>query len=123
MDRCALFVDAGHLLAEGGAACLGTKERKDILCNYPALITDLEAFAHGHCGLPVLRTYWYDGAKGRVATPAHQSIAVLTRVKLRYLDRDRDPLPMLQDCARCRRVDSGSKKSPSPRCSRDNIEL
>ncbi len=83
MDRCALFVDAGHLLAQGGSACLGTKERKEIRCNYPALIAALEDFVRGHCGLPVLRMYWYDGAPNRIATPEHQSIALLPRVKVR----------------------------------------
>jgi uncharacterized LabA/DUF88 family protein len=34
-------------------------------------------------GLPVLRTYWYDGAKGGVATTSQQLIGALPNVKLR----------------------------------------
>jgi hypothetical protein len=35
------------------------------------------------CALPVLRTYWYDGAKKGIATPSQQTIAALPNVKLR----------------------------------------
>jgi uncharacterized LabA/DUF88 family protein len=83
MDRSALFIDAGHLLAEGGAACLGTKSRKNIKCNYAGLLNDLEHVIRKDCGCPLLRTYWYDGARDRVPGIEHQGIALLPRVKLR----------------------------------------
>lgn len=83
MDRYAVFVDAGYLLAEGGSVSLGTKERRQIRCNFPGLISALETLVQEHCRLPGLRTYWYDGAKDRIATPEHQTIANLPRVKIR----------------------------------------
>ena len=42
MDRCALCVDAGYLLAAGGNYACGTKERSEFNCAYPALIRSLE---------------------------------------------------------------------------------
>ncbi len=35
------------------------------------------------CGLPLLRTYWYDGAKDGIPTADHQRIAALPNLKLR----------------------------------------
>jgi uncharacterized LabA/DUF88 family protein len=83
MDRFALFVDAGHLLAEGGSLCCGTKSRNAILCDYRGLIAELGNFCTVECGLPMLRTYWYDGAKDAVPTPEQLLIAQLPRTKLR----------------------------------------
>lgn len=39
--------------------------------------------ATGRSGQPVLRTYWYDGAKGGVATTSQQLVGALPNVKLR----------------------------------------
>ncbi|MGH8887424.1 MAG: NYN domain-containing protein [Egibacteraceae bacterium] len=83
MDRCAILVDVGHLLAEGGKLCCGTKKRLGIECDYPSLIIMLVNYAEGHCDLPVLRTYWYDGARDGVPTADHLRIARLAGVKLR----------------------------------------
>ncbi|MGH8909071.1 MAG: NYN domain-containing protein, partial [Egibacteraceae bacterium] len=83
MDRCAILIDAGHLLAEGGKLCCGTKKRLVIRCDYSCLIAMLVDYAQGHCQLPVLRTYWYDGARDGIPTADHLHIARLAGVKLR----------------------------------------
>lgn len=83
MDRCAVFVDAGYLFAAGGELCCGTKARNRIQLD-PAeanrLLTDL---ATTRCQLPVLRTYWYDGARDGIPTASQQVVASLPNVKLR----------------------------------------
>jgi hypothetical protein len=83
MDRCAVFVDAGHLLAEGGKLCCGTAARKSLRCDYAALASALIQFAADHCRLPVLRVYWYDAAPDSIPTQEHLCIAELPNVKLR----------------------------------------
>ena len=83
MDRCALFVDAGYLVAAGGMAVCGTKKRGDIDCDYPALAGELSKWAVTECGFPVLRIYWYDAAPDGVPLPDHLAIAHLPEVKLR----------------------------------------
>ena len=87
MDRCAIFVDAGYLLAEAGdllfdtLACTGKKSRPS--CDYEKLLARLEILACEHCCLPILRTYWYDGAFDGLPTSEHQYIARLPNVKVR----------------------------------------
>jgi len=83
MDRCAVFVDAGHLLAEGGKLCCGTKSSADFTCDYAGLAAALAAFASTQCRLPVLRTYWYDAAPRAIHTSAQLRIAALPNVKVR----------------------------------------
>lgn len=83
MDRCALFVDAGYLFAEGGKLCFGITARRELELDAGGLNDELVALANGRCGLPVLRTYWYDGARDGIATPSQQRIAGLANVKLR----------------------------------------
>jgi hypothetical protein len=83
MDRFALFVDAGYLLAACGDLCCGTSRRREVGCRYPALVHRLIGFASEHCGLPVLRLYWYDGARNAAPAGDHWLIAELPNVKLR----------------------------------------
>lgn len=83
MDRCALFVDAGHLLAEGGKLCCGTKRRNSVVCEYAGIVSALAELATTNCTLPVLRVYWYDGARDAIPTLDHLDIAELANVKLR----------------------------------------
>ena len=78
MDRCALFVDAGHLYAQGGALCCGTGKRSEFTCKYATLVTKLNEFVSDHSHLPILRTYWYDGAANYIPTLDHLTIARLT---------------------------------------------
>ena len=83
MDRCAVFVDAGHLLAEGGKLCCGTATRKSLQCDYAGLTNALIRFASDHCRLPLLRIYWYDAAPDAIPTREHLCISELPNVKLR----------------------------------------
>lgn len=83
MDRCAVFVDAGHLLAEGGKLCCGTGRRSAFRCDYAGMAAALTQFASNHCQLPFLRTYWYDAAPDAIPTKEHLDIAELADVKLR----------------------------------------
>jgi hypothetical protein len=84
MDRCAIFVDAGYLLAAGGSLCCGTKVRAGFTCDYKGLAAAIQQFAEGHSpGHSVLRTYWYDGARNAVPTPDHLTISELPNIKLR----------------------------------------
>ena len=83
MDRCAIFVDAGYVFAEGGKLCCGSGQRRVLLVDAHGLCDLLCEHAVTRSGLPVLRTYWYDGAKGGVATTSQQLVGALPNVKLR----------------------------------------
>ena len=83
MDRCAVFVDAGYLYAEGGKLFGAGPKRRYVHVNPLKTNEFLVGRANKACGLPTLRTYWYDGAKDRVPTAEHQAIADLPNVKLR----------------------------------------
>jgi hypothetical protein len=83
VDRVGVFVDAGYLLGEGGFACLGTRKRGEIACDYGALAEQLATLAQRGCGLPVLRIYWYDAAPRGVPLTDQLRVAELRNVKLR----------------------------------------
>ena len=87
MDRCTIFVDAGYLLAEAGDLLFDTLAKHETKirpsCDYKKLLLGLEKLACEHCSLPILRTYWYDGAHDGLPTAEHQSIAKLPNVKVR----------------------------------------
>jgi hypothetical protein len=83
MDRCAIFVDAGHLLAQGGRLCCGDHRRTTFTCSYSDLIDALSARVVDHAQLPLLRMYWYDGATDMIPTLDHLTIGALQNVKLR----------------------------------------
>lgn len=83
MDRFAVFVDAGYLLAAGGTLCCDTMARSGFECDYRTLTTALAEFVSRHSGLSMLRMYWYDGARNAVPTVEHLRIAELPNLKLR----------------------------------------
>lgn len=85
MDRSAIFVDAGYLLAAGGALTCGTASRSRFSCDYVGLTTKLAEWVENHNGgrLNCLRTYWYDGAVNAVPTSDHEEIGNLPYVKVR----------------------------------------
>lgn len=84
MDRSAIFVDAGYLLAAGGRLCCGTMNRKRCNCDFKLLTEGLANWVNDHSvGLPSLRTYWYDGAPNGVPTAEHELIGGLPYVKVR----------------------------------------
>jgi uncharacterized LabA/DUF88 family protein len=83
MDKSAVFVDAGYLLARGGLVVCGTHRRAEFDCSYKPLIAALTAMAAEHCELQALRLYWYDGAPDRIPTSDHLTIGNLPYVKVR----------------------------------------
>lgn len=86
MDRCAVFVDAGYLFAQGSVAIAGSKKaRSELLLDAAVAIDELIAFACTKAaGCRILRVYWYDGAIGGFRPTSDQAlVANLDDVKLR----------------------------------------
>ncbi len=83
MDRCALFVDAGYVLADGTMAVHGTRHRESVSWDYAGLLSFMGSIARERTGRPLLRCYWYEAtAEGR-RTSEHDSLADLPGLKLR----------------------------------------
>jgi hypothetical protein len=83
VDRCALFVDAGYVLANGAMAVHGTRNRESVSWDYAGVLQFLGSVARDRTGLPLLRCYWYEAtAEGR-RTAEHETLADLPGVKLR----------------------------------------
>jgi uncharacterized LabA/DUF88 family protein len=83
VTQSAIFVDAGFLLAVGGTHVSGTSLRSAFKVNYEKLIQGIMKRAADHCGLDVLRVYWYDASKDALFTDEHKSIGLLPDVKVR----------------------------------------
>lgn len=86
MDRYAVFVDAGYLFAQGGAAIAGSKkQRSELSLDGPAAIDKLTSFARAKASTSnILRIYWYDGAIGGSRPTTDQAlVGNLDCVKLR----------------------------------------
>ncbi|MGH7883699.1 MAG: NYN domain-containing protein, partial [Candidatus Dormibacteraceae bacterium] len=83
MDKTAVFVDAGYLLAASAALLTGSSARSNITISHQGLVSSLIDLAECHSNLPLLRVYWYDGAKDAVPTQEHLVLARLPSVKLR----------------------------------------
>lgn len=83
MNRCALFVDAGYLLADGAAAVYGSRRREAVSWDYPGLLQLLVKLARERTGLPVLRCYWYEATVEGRRAPEHEALADLPGLKLR----------------------------------------
>lgn len=83
MDRCAILIDAAHLLAEAGKLVAGTKNRALLQCDYSGMLAEMANMVEDDADLPVLRTYWYDAAPDAVPTFEQLRIADLAGVKLR----------------------------------------
>lgn len=83
MDRCGLFVDAGYLYAAGGELCCGERKRSMFDLDVAGFVTALTDAVTDDCDLPLLRVYWYDGAKRRIPTRFQQDVAAVANVKLR----------------------------------------
>lgn len=83
LDRSALFVDAGYLLAAGAMSCTGKPARADVECAYGLLVAALLQFVKSHSGLSLLRAYWYDGAPDALPTADQLKVARMADVKLR----------------------------------------
>ncbi len=86
MDRYAVFVDAGYLIAAGAQAAFGYQvPRKHVsILNPGDLIAALTTRASEAAdGLPLLRIYWYDAMPGPRLSLEQNTLAMLPGVKLR----------------------------------------
>ena len=81
MDRCALFVDAGYVLADGAMAAQGTRE--SVSWDYAGLLQYFAGVATDRTGLQLLRCYWYEATVDGRRTPEHDTLADLPGLLLR----------------------------------------
>ncbi|GAB2821545.1 hypothetical protein GCM10022221_19470 [Actinocorallia aurea] len=88
MERCALFVDAGYLLADGGMAVHGVRQREQVSWDFAGLLQLLGDLARERAGMPLLRCYWYETSVEGRRTPEQEALADLPGLKLR-LSRSR----------------------------------
>lgn len=84
-SRCAVYVDAGYLLASAATRVTGTSLRSGVHVLYDQLIGAIIEQAEASSDLPLLRVNWYDsgGRAGVLADPFQEQIGLLPRVKLR----------------------------------------
>lgn len=83
VDRCAIFIDAGYLYAAAGSRYFGTRRRDRLQLDFGKFTEQIAGLAKDHCGLPHVRTYWYDAAVGGIPTPTHRALSFQQGVKLR----------------------------------------
>jgi hypothetical protein len=83
VDRCALFVDAGYVLADGAMAAHGTSQREALSWDYAGLLQFFSGLAADRTGLSVLRCYWYEATVDGRRTPEHDTLADLPGLTLR----------------------------------------
>ncbi|MFB4304645.1 NYN domain-containing protein [Actinomadura sp. GTD37] len=83
MDRCALFVDAGYLLADGAMAVHGTRHRETVSWDFGGVLQLLGNLARERTGLPLMRCYWYEATIEGRRSPEHDALADLPGLKLR----------------------------------------
>ncbi|MHB8140103.1 MAG: NYN domain-containing protein [Vulcanimicrobiaceae bacterium] len=85
LERVAVFVDAGYLIARGAEALTGIPAgRRGVILDESTVVKDLINFAEikARCPGSILRVYWYDAA-GSQPTAEHIRLAELDNVKLR----------------------------------------
>lgn len=82
---CAVYVDAGYLLASAATRVTGTSLRGAVTVNHRAFVEALIVQAETASGLPLLRVNWYDSGALRGGNPdaVQEAIGLLPRVKLR----------------------------------------
>ena len=83
MDRCALFVDAGYVLADGAMAVHGTRRGESVSWDYEGLVQLLSSLARERSGLPLLRCYWYEATMDGRRTAEQDALADVPGIKLR----------------------------------------
>ena len=82
MDRVAVFVDAGHLFAQGSEELCGVKvPRGSIGLDHTILRATLTEIAERLSCLPLLRIYWYDGTS---QGPSAEHIALADQTGSRF---------------------------------------
>ena len=83
MDRCALFVDASYVLADGAMAVHGTRRGESVSWDYEGLLQHLSGLARERTGLPLLRCYWYEATVDGRRTAEQDALADIPGIKLR----------------------------------------
>ena len=83
MDRCALFVDASYVLADGAMAVHGTRRGESVSWDYEGLLQLLSTLGRERTGLPVLRCYWYEATVDGRRTAEQDAVADIPGIKLR----------------------------------------
>jgi uncharacterized LabA/DUF88 family protein len=83
VDRCALFVDAGYVLADGAMAVHGTRRGESVSWDYEGLLQLLSSLARERSGLPLLRCYWYEATVDGRRTAEQDALADVPGIKLR----------------------------------------
>jgi hypothetical protein len=83
VDRCALFVDASYVLADGAMAVHGTRRGESVSWDYEGLLQLLGGMARERTGLPLLRCYWYEATVDGRRTAEQDALADIPGVKLR----------------------------------------
>jgi len=82
---CALYVEAGYLLASAATRVTGTSLRGGVTVDHRRLIEALIAQVEKESSAPLLRVNWYDSGRRPGGTPdlVQEEIGMLPRVKLR----------------------------------------
>jgi hypothetical protein len=83
VDRCALFVDASYVLADGAMAVHGTRRGESVSWDYEGLLLLLGGLARERTGLPLLRCYWYEATVDGRRTAEQDALADIPGIKLR----------------------------------------
>ena len=83
VDRCALFVDASYVLADGAMAVHGTRRGESVSWDYEGLLQLLGGLARERTGLPLLRCYWYEVSVDGRRTAEQDALADIPGIKLR----------------------------------------
>jgi uncharacterized LabA/DUF88 family protein len=83
VDRCALFVDASYVLADGAMAVHGTRRGESVSWDYEGLLQLLSSLARERSGLQVLRCYWYEATVDGRRTAEQDALADVPGIKLR----------------------------------------
>lgn len=74
MDRYAIFVDVGYVVASVAELLAGSAGRHLVSCDYGQLVRSLVADSSSDSGMPHLRTYWYDASMS--GQPEHDQLTV-----------------------------------------------
>jgi uncharacterized LabA/DUF88 family protein len=83
VDRCALFVDAGYVLADGAMAVHGTSHRESVSWDYAGLLQFFAGLSADRTGLQLLRCYWYEATPDGRRTSEHDTLADMPGLMLR----------------------------------------
>ncbi|TWP38571.1 NYN domain-containing protein [Leekyejoonella antrihumi] len=80
---CAVYVDAGYLLAAAATRITGTSLRGGVTVDHRVLIDGIIQQVERASGLPILRVNWYDSATRGIPNAEQDAIAMLPKVKVR----------------------------------------